>query len=221
MDNKGSHIFCNYQKDKKQCIWFINYYCWREKYISAQNFVNFASFYQFYPIYYNRTIVKLTPLETCFKVYKISEIQELPGTSPPGSQSALRLRPGPTGSLRAALTPPVSKSVAPPNFKSWIRPLIKLEMWHHQKPRDLRLQYGTNNRNRGERRSSYDNCKKKKKKINLYNVLGENRIQKIIKSYTCMACSNFHPNDFTNYDGTCQWVWQVPCFDERNDILQK
>jgi hypothetical protein len=40
----------------------------------------------------------------CFNVYKISQIQELPGASPPGLP--LGLRPGPTEGLMAAPRPP-------------------------------------------------------------------------------------------------------------------
>jgi hypothetical protein len=46
----------------------------------------------------------MTSWKTCFKAYKISKIQELPGALPIGLPPGLR--PGPTGGIRAAPIPP-------------------------------------------------------------------------------------------------------------------
>jgi hypothetical protein len=119
---KGSHTFCNSQKDKKQCLGFIAIFEGKS-YILAPKFVILHHFINFIPF-----IVKITPLETCFKAFKITENQEIPGALPPRPPPGFcpgpiwGLSPGPIWGLRAAPRPPASKSVVPPNFKSCIRP---------------------------------------------------------------------------------------------------
>jgi hypothetical protein len=98
--------FGTFSEGWKQCLWFIATFEGKT-YISVQKWVNFASVYQFYPIYNERNIVKMTSWETCFKAYKISKIQELPGSLPPGPPPGLC--PGPTGSLKAAPQTPCLK----------------------------------------------------------------------------------------------------------------
>jgi hypothetical protein len=82
-------------------------YCYFERenvYFNPQ-ICKFVSFYQFNPIFNNKNVLKMTSWETCFKAYKISNIQWLLGASSP--------------------RPPAWNSVAPPpKYNSWIRPWV-------------------------------------------------------------------------------------------------